>query len=122
MKVKKINEYSNEELKELLSYWFNNFQKKVYTLEELEKFKSMVDKNPRSVLNTAVILYNNGDGATPVLDGIRGDTKKIEESIAKWKKLKPTQMLKVTNEFIGEIVESYNNPEENLMSGEDFIS
>lgn len=122
MKVKKINEYSNEELNELLRYWFNNFQKKVYTLEESDKFKSMVDKNPRSVLNTAVILYNNGDGATPVLDGIRGDTKKIEEAIAKWKKLKPTQMLKATNEFIGEIVESYNNPEENLMSGEDFIS
>lgn len=122
MKVKKINEYSNEELKELLSYWFNNFQKKVYSLEELEKFKSMVDRNPRSVLNTAIILYNNGDGATPVLDGIRGDTKRIEEAIDKWKKLNPSQMLKITNEFIKEMVESYNNTEENLMSAEDFIS
>ncbi len=122
MKVKKINEYSNEELNELLNFWFNYYQKEIYTLEELENFGSMVKTNPRSVLNTAIILHNNGLSATAILNGIRGNTEEIEESVLKWKKLNSFDMLKISNEFIKEIVESYNNHERSSISSEDFIS
>lgn len=114
MEFKQFDEYTKEEIKELLSHWFNYYGTKVYNLEEYGKFMQMVEKEPNNMFEVAAMLYYNGLGSTPLLDAIRGDKHNLESYITKYQTLENITKLYLKRDFIEEVVESYNNPEKSI--------
>lgn len=123
MEIKRLKEYTDDELKELLFFWFKYYMKKVFNFDELEKFNMMIDENPRAMFNMAIMLYNKRLGPTTVLEGIRGDMKTIEDILKEQKTIPKEVMNKATTNFIKEVVTSYNNPEPDVpLSESDMLS
>lgn len=114
MEFKQFDEYTKEEIKELLSHWFNYYGTKVYDLEEYGKFMQMVEKEPNNMFEVAAMLYYNSLGSTPVLDAIRGDKNNLESYITKYQTLENITKLYLKRDFIEEVVETYNNPEKSI--------
>ncbi len=121
MEIKKLEQYSDDELKELLFFWFRYYVKKAYSLDELDKFNKMINEQPKTMFRAAVILYQDSLGPTVVLDGIRGNLEQMEKCLNKVKKVSKSEMEKAASEFIKEVVTSYNNPEPNVPQKESDI-
>lgn len=123
MEIKKMNDYSDEELRELLFFWFKYYGKSIFSLDEIDKYNKMLEENPKAVFKTAVILYAINEGPTRILEGIRGNMSPIEDALKKTKTFSKQKMAQVTAGFIKEVVTTYNNPEPDIpMQESDFLN
>lgn len=111
MEIKQFDEYTKEEIKNLLFFWFRYYGKKAFTFEEYDKFMQMVEKEPTVMFETAAILYHNGCGSTPLLDAMRGANQELTHYLKGATTLSNINKLYLKRDFIDEIVTSYNNPE-----------
>ena len=57
MELKKWEEYTKEEQKELLNHWWHYYGKVMYTLEEWEQFNKLIDKDSDKILEMAIAGY-----------------------------------------------------------------
>lgn len=119
MEIKRLNDYTEDELKELLSHWFYYYGKEVYTLQEMDDFQKMIEENPKAIMKLAILLYINGLGLTEVLRGIRGDMATIKRVLASEKTITPSDFAYHEQEFIKDIVNTYNNLEPSVPAESD---
>ncbi len=114
MEVKKFSEYSVDEKTQFLLHWFHYYGQGFVNLDELEKFHELVENNPDGVYCAAVAAYITGVSTKHLLDAIRaGKTETfLDNMTALTKKEKFRDMLdEVENDFVEEVVGTYNNPE-----------
>ncbi len=111
MELKAFNEYTKEEIKDLLSHWFNYYGKKAYTLDELDKFMKMVDAEPTHCFEVAAMLFKKGLGSTLVLEAIRGDKSQLENMINEYNTFSHVTKMFLHRDFVEEVVKTYNDPE-----------
>lgn len=117
MRLKNYNEYSLEEKKILLLFWWNHFGKIPFTPEELEIFKKLVDTIPEDVMflavnafslniaNEAIITYMRSKRLSSLIDSIPREEFQKES----FKKFYAT----AKESFIEILVITYNAYEEN---------
>lgn len=118
MELKKYNDYSDEEIKSLLTFWVRYYMKKMFTLDELEKLHEMIKEKPKEVFSVAVMLYSKGLGSTPMLDALRGNDDEITKAVASAKKLSNKELEHIRSKFLKEIVASYNEPKPDVVMDE----
>lgn len=122
MKIKKLSEYTDDEIREILTFWFNYYGKKVYSFDELEKFRTIINSYGKTMFGAAVLLYKKGLGPTVVLDAIRGDMKVLEENINELNTISAKDLHDLSSSFIREVVSSYNAGEKSTMPKEEILS
>lgn len=57
MEIKKFNEYTPEEQKELLIHWFVYYGKELFTQEDLKMFEGFIKTNAPELFTMAVVRY-----------------------------------------------------------------
>lgn len=112
MEVKKFNEYTKEEQKELLIHWWWYYGKVRHSLEEFNQFEKLVDEDSERVFDVALVSYFEGISNELLLESLRKDTVDIYCSlIRKMAKLDSFADNRdaYENVFFTDIVVSYNN-------------
>jgi hypothetical protein len=121
MELKKFNDYTKDEQKKLLLHWWHYFGKVLYSLDELNQFNSMIDKNSNEVMMMAVLAYIYKQTSQPIIASMREG--KIEEFRAilpildeEPKEIKEYFEKQELN-LLTQIVKTYNNPEPDVPFG-----
>ena len=114
MELKAFDAYTKNEIKDLLSHWFNYYGKKVYTLAEYDQFMKMVDAEPTHCFEVAALLCHKGLGSTLVLEAIRGDNALLETLINEYNTFSHVTKIFLQRDFVEEVVNTYNNPEPSI--------
>lgn len=108
MTIEEFNSLSNETKKGLMLHWWHYYGKSIYTLEELEKFESLINNNIEQVLEIAIANYMFGEGPTPLLMAIRKNlvSKMLEvlPNITELSEEAKAQYTEVKTAFINEII------------------
>jgi len=123
MEVKKWNEYSESEKQTLLNHLFTYYGKLIFNLEELEMFSYLTSKIPDTLFKIFVSSYLVGEnGQTIILEVLRNEK---EKQIAALKKkidnYNAEELKEYENEFLAEIVKTYNTPEAPIPLSEEEI-
>lgn len=117
MEIKKFDEYTKEEQKELFNHWWHYYGKVAFTLAELEEFNKLVDEDPVFVKNAALLSFGNGSGpqdlAMVLREGMLDEFRAGVTEIVAMEQFKEIAE-EVEEEFIKEVVRTYNNPEPSI--------
>ena len=100
MEVKNWSEYSKSEKQTLLNHLFTYYGKLIFNLEELEMFSYLTSKIPDTLFKIFVSSYLVGENGQT----IAALKKKIDNYNAE-------ELKEYENEFLAEIVKTYNTPE-----------
>ena len=114
MQIKEWNAYTQEEKFQLLNHWFHYYGKSIYTLEELEKFQKLIEKNNTKIFEMAIISYINREGPSFLLKTIRKNRTEeiLEQFHQKSKEIEskyPEEYEEMVKAFIKEVVGTYNH-------------
>lgn len=74
MELKEWREYVEEEKKELLIHWFQNYGRLTCSNEEFEEFKRLIEMDADLMFDVAVGAFSNGRGTQAFLVGMRSNT------------------------------------------------
>ncbi|NCC70897.1 hypothetical protein EOM09_04915 [bacterium] len=115
MEIKKFNDYTEGERKELLLHWWHYYGKGIYTFAELEKFMEMIDQNSEQVMMIAVLSYAHNMTSEPILaamrnndlDGLLNSLPVLEKQNDEFK----TCYAKAEDLILGMLVKTHDNPE-----------
>ncbi len=115
MELKQFSEYSLSEKKELLIHWWHYYGKVMYTLEEMNQFRQMIEENCDQVMMMAIFGYVDGITSQPIIAAMRaGKLEELKSTLPKPEeqddKFKEVYSM-VEAELIKELVKTYNNPE-----------
>lgn len=113
MELKKWVDYSLSEKQVLLDHLFTYYGKSLYNLEELETYSHLTSMIPDTLFNIFVYSYLTGvNGQTVVLEVLRNENE-LQETLLKEKAgdYDATDISDYENEFLAEIIKTYNNPE-----------
>lgn len=113
MEIKNWNEYSESEKQALLKHLFTYYGKMIFSLEELEMYSYLTSRIPDSLFKIFVSSYFVGEnGQTVILEVLRNEQ---EKQVAALKKkidnYNDEELKEYENEFLAEIVKTYNTPE-----------
>lgn len=116
MKLKKWDEYTQEEKQDLLIHYFYYYGKTFITLEEYDKYISIVKENPDCILNYALIALAKEEGPTPLVYAIRNNKQdEILELCTKTiNKIDEKLVETIKDSFLNQIVTTYNHPEPDI--------
>ena len=114
MEIKKFNEYTEVEQKELLNHWWFYYGKQLISLDVVQKFNEILDDDPEFVKNAALIGYVKGQSSQDLIRAIRFD--KVDEFKEAVDKIVSSEEFLVVeddleNSFLEEVVGTYNNPQ-----------
>lgn len=122
MKLKKWEEYTDEEKEDLLIHYFYYYGKTFINLDEYEKYIELAKTNFDSILNYALIAFTKNEGPTPLVYAIRkGKQEELLNLCTKAiKEIKDKNLVEtITDTFINLLVTTYNHPEPDIPFSEE---
>lgn len=113
MELKKFNDYTAKEQKELLLHWYFYYGKIPVNLQEIQTFESLVDKNPRQIMEIAVASYIIGMTSEGLVMAIRNN--QFDELLGTLPNLADAnerfmrRYQSLENALLSELIKTYNN-------------
>ena len=124
MEIKRFNEYTKDEQVELLNHWWNYYGKTPYNITELEQFNKLLEEDIEFVRKCALVAYTGGVASQDIINAWRnGVFPKYQASINKFTAsdaFKENEE-EIEEDFIAEMVKSYNDPEPDVPFAADQI-
>lgn len=119
IEFKNWDSYTKEEKEKLLLHWFLYYGKSLYTLDEVNQYINLIDKNQDDIFHLFITAYeNNINGQTLILRAIRKNA--IDEIINQERNIYETN-INIELFYILTIVNSYNNPRPSIPLSEEEI-
>lgn len=116
MEIKDFDDYTKDEQTALLLHWWYYYGKIIFTLEEIENFKKMIEKDSRQILALATLGYYHGITNQPIIAAMRQN--KMDELLATIPNFNDEKtkesFLTIEKDLIKELVKTYNNPEPSI--------
>ena len=116
MKLKKWEEYTEEEKYDLLIHYFYYYGKTFISLEEYEKYITIAKTNPDTILNYALIAFAKEEGPTMLVYAIRNNKQDelLDACTKAINKIDKNLYETIKDTFINQIVTTYNHPEPDI--------
>lgn len=116
MEIKKFDEYTKEEQKELFNHWWHYYGG-TYLFSELQTFDELIEEDIDFVKNVALLSFGNGSGPQDLAMVLRkGMLDEFRAGVAEIVAMEQFKEIaeEVEEEFIKEVVRTYNNPEPSI--------
>ncbi len=114
MKLKKWNQYSDQEKYELLFHWWFYYGKMVITQEENEAFQELAKRFPDQIMNFATLSYVQGKSSQPLIQMMRENQLENVLSVATMSMENFQQnatFCRAREGLLSNLVQTYNHPE-----------
>lgn len=125
MELKKYNEYTDKEKKELLFHWWRYYGRTVCSLGVMKKFIDMVSDDIDKVFEIGLVSFVKGDNGKGLISALRDDS--VEEYYEEVKELLEddsvnTKRTDIEDIFLEMLVSSYENKEDYVMSHNEYVA
>lgn len=125
LEKKAFNDYTADEKEALLMHWWHYYGKMMYSLEEFETFHNYVLKDSEIIKDAAVLAYYAGESSQAMLRAMRKG--QMDEYLTKVRKDRAESDYRFVyenaeEEFIEEIVNTYNEPENDIPMSEEEVA
>jgi len=120
--LKTWGNYSLQERKDLLNYWWHSYGQGLYSLEELSRFNELIESQSDKIFVIAVNSYTGGFGLYDLIAAIRsGTVDNLLKDIPDLETITDRDFIQSEEDFCSILVGGCNNPEPSiLMDSESF--